>query len=265
LFVTCGALIAAAPVLLWFAQAHALVLFIHDNFLLGAKWPRDSRPLIMTLSALLRDETLALLVAAMGTLALIVRGRRVALWPLAVAAPLVSLGLLMPVFPVVQPQYLLMFLPYLALLGGVGMAAIVVQSRARMLAAVAVIGAVGVHGALVVKTQSTARDEDARASLRYVVTQTVPDATVMRAWSPGVAFRRPAFFYFSLHPEIRAVVPPQDWQRLAVGLRDGRIAPELIEMDDAMRAMPPEIVRVLESGWAPTGTGTLWRRKPAAQ
>jgi hypothetical protein len=48
---------------------------------------------------------------------------------------------------------------------------------------------------------------------------------------------------------------------LEAGLRNGRVAPELIEMDDAMRAMPSGIVRALEDGWAPTGTGNIWRRK----
>ena len=75
-----------------------------------------------------------------------------------------------------------------------------------------------------------------------------------------MAFRRPAFFYFSLHPEIRSVVPQSEWRTLEPGLRSGRIAPELVEMDAAMRAMPPEIVRALEADWAPTGTGNLWRR-----
>lgn len=177
-----------------------------------------------------------------------------------------SLVALMPLFPVVQPQYLFLWLPYAAILGGIGAAFAINRIGTtpvlRAATATIIIGAVALHGGLAIKTQSTAYETEAFDKLRYVVEQTPPDAKVLRAWSPGMAFRRPAFFYFSLHPEIRGVVPQRDWLALEAGLRNGSIAPELVEMDKAMRAMPPGVVRALEDGWAPTGTSNLWRRKP---
>lgn len=265
LAVTVGATLAALPLLAWFAGHDALGAFFTDNFLLGASWPRDSRPLVLTLSAMLRDETLLVLLSGLGVIALFARGWRAAIWPLAVVAPMISMVVLMPLFPVVQPQYLFLWLPYAAILGGIGAAFAIDRigsTRAlRSVTAALIVGAIACHGALAIKTQSTAYETAAFDKLRYTVEKTPPDTKILRAWSPGMAFRRPAFFYFSLHPEIRAVVPQRDWAALETGLRNGRITPELVEMDDAMRAMPPGIVQALEHGWAPTGTGNIWRRK----
>ena len=72
--VVAGACLVAAPMLAWFASHDALGLFITDNFLLGASWPRDTRPLVLTLSAMLRDETLLVLLSALGLIALAARG-----------------------------------------------------------------------------------------------------------------------------------------------------------------------------------------------
>lgn len=266
LAVVAGATLAAVPMLVWFASHGALGFFVTDNFLLGASWPRDMRPLVLTLSAMLRDETLLVLLFGLGIIALFARGWRAAMWPLAVIAPMISMVVLMPLFPVVQPQYLFLWLPYAAILGGIGAAFAIdrIGSTPALRTATAslVVGAVALHGVLAIKTQSTAYETEAFDKLSYVVEQTPPDAKVMRAWSAGTAFRQPAFFYFSLHPEIRGVVPQRDWLALEAGLRSGSIAPELVEMDDAMRAMPPGVVQALEDGWAPTGTGNLWRRKP---
>jgi hypothetical protein len=260
-----GATLAALPLLTWFAANDALGVFFTDNFLLGASWPRDSRQLILILSAMLRDETLLVLLPVLGVIALSARGWRAALWPLAVVAPMISMVVLMPLFPVVQPQYLFLWLPYAAILGGIGAGfateCIGNTPVLRAMTTSLILGAITLHGVLVIKTQSTAYETEAFDKLRYTVEQTPPDAKVLRAWSPGMAFRRPAFFYFSLNPEIRAVVPQRDWVMLEAGLRNGQIAPELVEMDDAMRAMPSGIVRALEDHWAPTGTGNIWRRK----
>lgn len=266
LAVVLGACLAAAPMLAWFASQNALGLFITDNFLLGASWPRDTRPLVLTLSAMLRDETLAVLLSGLGLISLATCGWKAALWPFAVAAPLFSMVVLMPLFPVVQPQYLFLWLPYAAILGGIGAAFAIERIGAtltlRAATAAIVVGLVALHGGLAIKTQSTAYETEAFDKLRYVVEQTPTDAKVLRAWSPGMAFRQSAFFYFSLHPEIRGVVPQRDWLALEAGLRNGSIAPELVEMDKAIREMPTGIVATLRDGWVPTGVGNIWRRKP---
>lgn len=260
-----GASLAALPLLIWLAGKGALGLFLTDNFLLGASWPRDSRQLVLILSALLRDETLTILLCGLGAVALFARGAKPTLWPLAIVAPMISMVVIMPLFPVVQQQYLFLWLPYAAILGGVGAAFAINRiggtPALRAVTAVLIVGVIALHGFLVIKTQSTAYETEAFDKLRYTVEQTPRDATILRAWSPGMAFRRPAFFYFSLNPEIRAVVPQRDWDALKADLSSGHIAPELVEMDDAMRAMPPGIVKALEDGWAPTGTGNIWRLK----
>ncbi len=259
-----GAIAAAVPLLGWLLANGALMPFIHDNFLLGAVWPHNPRPLILIGSAFARDETLTLVLAAIGLLAvarLPDATRRIAL---AAVAPMLSMVVLMPLFPVVQAQYMFLFLPYIALLGGIGIAAMVEQwASARTLMALTLTGAVAVHGALTIKTQSTAYDDAALQRLRYTVERTPVDATVLRGWTAGLAFRRPAFAYFSLNDEIRSVIAPRDMAALATGLTDGTIAPALVQMDDGMRSMPAPVVAAIQAGWEPTPVDGLWRRKAA--
>lgn len=260
-----GAILALAPMLVWLQTHGALSAFVTDNFLLGAHWPRDSRPLVLILAGMFRDETLILLLAAIGAFCLLSRRITVTRWPLAVLAPLLSMAVLMPLFPVVQAQYIFLFLPYLAMLAGFGVAWLVERLvdglLARALVTTLVLGSVALHGALAIKTQSTATEDNALAALRYTVEQTPADATVLRGWSRGMVFRRPAFRYFSLNPEIRAIVPAAEMNDLADGLRNAGIAPTLVEMDDAMRQMPLPVVAALTAGWQPAGIGDIWRRR----
>ncbi len=260
-----GVMLAALPFFAYFYSHGALGDFLTDNFLLGGKWIRDSDPLMKLLALEFREESLLLFLGAIGVIGLLQQGRSIALSQLASVAPLFPMVALMPFFPVVQQQYAFLLLPYIAVLGGLGAATIIraIGPAPSVFGRPSVILflLLSAHGLLVIKTQRDARDADAMNRLRYLVETTPPHATVLRSWSAGVAFRPPAFRYFSLHDEIRAVIPRTEMEALAVGIRSGKVAPEIIEMDKAMGAMPPEILTQLKAGWAPTGVGQLWRRK----
>jgi Dolichyl-phosphate-mannose-protein mannosyltransferase len=261
-----GAMLAALPILTYFYSHGALGDFLTDNFLLGAKWVHVKDPMLKLLALEFREESLLLFLAAIGVVGLLQQGRVIALSRLAIIAPLFPMIALMPLFPVVQHQYVFLFLPYVAVLGGLGAATIVralgTPPNLFVRPSIVLFLLLLAHGLLVIKTQRDAEDEDAMNRLRYVVEKTPPQATVLRSWSAGVAFRPPAFRYFSLHDEIRAVIPKPEMNALAVEIKNGKVAPEIIEMDKAMGAMPPEILTQLKAGWAPAGVGQLWRRMP---
>jgi uncharacterized membrane protein len=261
-----GALLTALPFFAYFYSHGALGDFLTDNFLLGAKWMHDSDPLMKLLALEFREESLLLFLSAIGVVGMLQQGRAIALSHLAIVAPLFPMLALMPIFPVVQQQYAFLLLPYIAVLGGLGAATIIraigTPPNLFVRPSIVLFALLLAHGLLVIKTQRDARDEDALNRLRYVVEKTPARATVLRSWSAGVAFRPPAFRYFSLHDEIRAVIPKPEMDALAGDLRSGKVAPEIIEMDKAMADMPPEILTQLKAGWAPVGVGQLWRRKP---
>jgi len=260
-----SAMVAALPLLFYFWSHGALGDFIEDNFRLGAKWPHKVGTSISILSQICKEEGLFIFLVGIGLIECLKLKPDVAMWRLAILAPLFSMMLFIPVFPVVQSQYIFLFLPYVAILGGIGavfVARPLVEPKYKILQPILIIFlAIVVHGVPVVKIEWGQRNAVTLDVLRYVVEQTPPSVTVMRAWSTGVAFRRPAYFYFSLHDEIQSIIPDKSYAQLRDGLRSGSIAPEIIEMDESMKQMPREIVDILKQGWEPTGIDTLWRRQ----
>jgi 4-amino-4-deoxy-L-arabinose transferase-like glycosyltransferase len=267
--VVIGAAISALPVLYYFWSHGALADFIKDNFLLGAKWKHDPQPMLRALAHIGWEDGLFMFLVGIGLIECLRLKQDVAISRLAILAPLFSMVLFMPVFPAVQPQYIFLFLPYAAILGGIGaqfVARTLVMPEHKILKPVVILFLIiVVHGVSLTQSEWSQRNIDNNVTtletLRYVVEHTPPDATIMRAWSTGVALRSPAFFYFSLHGEIRALIPDTSFAELRDGLRSGNINPAVIEMDPNMEAMPKEVVDALKSGWEPTGIGTLWRRK----
>lgn len=272
-----AAVLAALPLVFYFWSHGALGDFIKDNFLLGAKWTRNTSLIKDWFFLICREDGLFIFLVAVGLIECLRLKPDLAIWRLAILAPLFSMVLFMPIFPVVQRQYIFLFLPYAAILGGFGAAAVtrpLVAPEHKILRPVVPVVAlflvVVLHGVSLARNEWSQRNDwrwwagahDVTLdTLRYVIEQTPPDATVMRACSTGVAFRTPAYFYASLHPEIRHLISDTSFAELRDGLRSGRVSPAVIQMDKCMELMPKEIVDALKSGWEPTGIGTLWRRK----
>jgi len=272
-----AAVLAALPLVFYFWSHGALGDFIKDNFLLGAKWTRNTSLIKDWFFLICREDGLFSFLVAVGLIECLRLKPDLAIWRLAILAPLFSMVLFMPIFPVVQRQYIFLFLPYAAILGGFGAAAVtrpLVAPEHKILRPVVPVVAlflvVVLHGVSLARNEWSQRNDwrwwagahDVTLdTLRYVIEQTPPDATVMRACSTGVAFRTPAYFYASLHPEIRHLISDTSFAELRDGLRSGRVSPAVIQMDKCMELMPKEIVDALKSGWEPTGIGTLWRRK----
>jgi hypothetical protein len=256
-----GAALAAAPVLLWFAARGALDEFLRQNFLLNARWPAQT-PVARMAGLFASENPLLLALAVAGVAAGLAPARRgQALFAL---APLASLLAGLAVVPIALAQYYFLALPFLSVFSGLALATAAARPRGRLGAAAAALLALAVAGSgarHVERARREPRGADVLAKLEYVVTQTPASASVLSSWSPGLIYRRPAFFYWSLHREIRRVIPPAEYEELRAGLESGRISPELVEMDKHMLRLPEPIVRHLEAHYAPVGVGTLWRRK----
>jgi len=78
--------------------------------------------------------------------------------------------------------------------------------------------------------------------LRYVLEHTAPDDQVMDGWLGTGVFRPHAFYYFFMHPELRAMVPKQEIDSYAKALETGKIRPALITLDRDLAALGPRFV-----------------------
>ena len=58
-------------------------------------------------------------------------------------------------------------------------------------------------------------------NIRYVLQNTTPTETVLDGFTGLGVFRPHAFFYFSLHDEIRAMLTDEDWAELLKGFQSG--------------------------------------------
>jgi hypothetical protein len=243
------------------------IQFVGSNFLGDAMWPRNYQiGLEIVIKTMLSDTLFcALFVAGLHTINRF-WAKDDRMDPLGVVMrPLVSLIVGLLVIPIAQQQYFFLMLPYVAIIGG-WMAVRLVDKAAsrwpgqRLLPAAAVLLAM-VYAASHLAGAFATPDRMALDKVRYLTEHTPPQSTVLAGWSPGVAFRRPAFFYTVLHNEIRYFIPPVVFQHLIGDLRAGRNRPEVIDFDDDLRAVPGLAAYVAEA-YTPTGVSTLWRRKP---
>lgn len=257
LWVKLGGILALLPIVLDYLAHGALTDFIRDNFLLGSRWPRDPLSFLWIGYRFLRLEPLVAILAAAGLLTIFNKRE----W-FAVTGPLLALVVFMPVFPVVQRQYLFLLLPYLAIAAGYALDRFLQQSgKQKILAPLVALLLLG-HIVSVAAYERQRTNEQELNTLRYVIGQTPPDAKILRGWSAGMALRPIAFRYFSLHGEFQALLQPSDIDELAAILQDKTRAPMLVEYDEAMRAMPAPIPALIEKGWEPSGTASLYKKRP---
>lgn len=257
-----GAAVAAAPVLIWFTLRGALGAFWYYNFLLNSGWQRSS--FSWDLLAL-RYDGIFFMLMLLGAMVLVWRAFRPDRQPLLlfVVLPLLSLVVGGAFLPVVQKQYIFMLLPFAAVCGSIAIQNLLQAMKSKW------VMPIGIAVLLVMVLLSTARnlelsfyrrDAETRAKLAFLL-RTVPfDGAVLGSWSPGIAFRRPAWFYFFLHGEIQSMIPAEAYQKLADDLHTGAIRPALVDFDHFMADLPPGVVAEIKHLYRPTGVADLQRR-----
>jgi hypothetical protein len=105
------------------------------------------------------------------------------------------------------------------------------------------------------------RNDRQLAALRYVLENTERDGAVMDGWQGVGVFRPHAYFYWMLHAEIKAMLTRQQIRQLLEDLRQGRIAPALVNLDNDLWTLSPEITAFLEEAYAPAGIDSIRLRK----
>jgi len=262
-----GAVLVIVPILAFFAVHDALWDFFRSNFVTNAIWPRSSLHLARwRVEEFLQDDPIFAALSFAGSILLLKRWWTGDTMVSAIVLPMASLAIGFPVLPSPQQQYLFLIIPFAAIPAGIAADAVADLASRHLAARISNAAVIMVPVAVAALNLDDAlhRPDQAKtlAKLEYIVRQTPANATVMGGWSPGLAFRKPAFFYWFLHSEIRAQVPPAAWRDLDEGLRSGSVRPEVVDLDGDLQQLPPDIVAYFRSAYAPTGIGTLWRRRP---
>ena len=262
-----GMAAAILPVLWLFARRGALGEFFHHNVVLVLLWPRDfAGEGWRWLGLALAKDTMFMGLAVLG---LGLLGRRLRRRPhtglgTIVVLTVVASAIGFVVLPIAQRQYLFMTAPFAAIAAAVGAGWLAERwsraARPRLVTMLPglVMGYFVFHAAL----QLGHPDRVAIAKLDHLLHHTAPGDTVLSGWSPGVAFRRPAFHFGFPHQEVRTFIPPAMIAELAADLRSGRVHPAMVDFDADLRALGPELEAAVRAHYEPTGVSTLWRRKP---
>ena len=262
-----GTVVAIVPVLLLFAGRGALADFFQHNVVLVILWPRDfaAEGWLWLARAAAKDTMfMVLAVMGLGLLARQLRRRPQTGLGTIVVLTVVASGIGFVVLPIAQRQYLFMTAPFAAMAAAVAAGWLAERwsaaAKPRWVAALPtmVIAYFIFHAVL----QLGHPDRIAIAKLDYVLHNSTPSDTVLTGWSPGVAFRRPAFHYGFVHQEVRTFIPPAMVEALVADMRSGRVHPALVDFDADLQALGPALSAAIRERYEPTGVSTLWRRRP---
>jgi len=218
--------------------------FFRNNFLLNVKWRlRTGRNVLDTLATSWPVAVLAV-VGALPTLRRLHRRAAPDHGDVLLLCTLAGLLAGIAVMPVPYRQYYLMPLAVACLLAAKGLV-LLVDLAPRRAQAWLVAGAATVLLIWPVRDlkQSFAYQDPGQMNrLRYVLEHTAPDDPVMDGWLGTGVFRPHAFYYFFMHPELRAMVSKQEIDGYAKALETGKIRPALITLDRDLAGLGPRFV-----------------------
>lgn len=234
--------------------------FVRNNFLLNVKWRlRTSRNVLDTLATSWPVALLAI-AGAVPTLRRLRRRSRLDYGDVLLLCTLAGLLAGIAVMPVPYKQYYLMPLAVACLLAAKGLVLVIDLAPRRgqpflIAAAAALLLSWPVRD---LKQAYAYQDPGQMNRLRYVLEQTAPDEPVMDGWLGTGVFRPHAFYYFFMHPELRAMVSKQEIDDYAKALETGKIRPALITLDRDLAGLGPRFVAFVRRNLA-TRDGLFYR------
>lgn len=188
------------------------------------------------------------------------RRTTVAAWPLAIgtasaAAAATSLTIASPFFrhPLAYPA-----------LGTIALVAVAVLLRRRRLhaAAAVVLAGTAVYQAQQALWMSGLSNQEQLRAMRVVHAATEPADSVLDGFSGYGWFRPHAWFYFFVHPGVRAAIPAEATAGLRNLIARADDAPRVVIEDRHLLAVIPEVATLLEGRYQPVEAGgtVIWTR-----
>jgi hypothetical protein len=234
--------------------------FIHNNFLLNAKWRMHSGRHIQKV---LVTSWPVVALALVGAAAAVVRFRRARQRRYGDVLLLCTLGGLIAgllIVPAAYRQYYLMPLPIVCVFAAQGLGVLVDRARERSRTWL-VIGAAAVFlvwPAVDLAKSFVQRDDRQTTRLRYVFEHTSPTDTVLDGWIGTAVFRPHPGHYFFMHGELRVMLTESEKDAYVDALE--KAPPALIALDDELVAIGPRFMRFVRSNYV-SDDGLFFRRR----
>jgi len=151
--------------------------------------------------------------------------------------------------------------PALALLAVATVALLVRRGRLHAAAAVVLV-ATSVYQAQQALWMSGLSNRDQLRAMQAVHAATGPDDTVLDGFSGYGWFRPHAWFYFFVHPGVRAAIPDAAAKDLHDVLASASKAPSVVIVDDHLRALIPNVAALLDAHYEPieANAAVIWVR-----
>jgi hypothetical protein len=92
------------------------------------------------------------------------------------------------------------------------------------------------------------------------MSSTAPDAVVLDGWSGYGVFRPHAWYYWMLHPGVRAMLPASAGATLTDLVGTDAIHPDLIVLDSSLEAFDPDLEALVRSRYRYSGQPKIWVR-----
>jgi 4-amino-4-deoxy-L-arabinose transferase-like glycosyltransferase len=244
-----GVLIPCVATWLGFAIIGSSHEFIEKNFLLNAHWKMKA-PVLASLGPFF-IETWVILLLALGGMILKQSSTHLdkfSIIDLQLIFMLIGLLAGLWIIPIARQQYFLMFVPLVALFASRCVLNFTCNLPTK-LQPVILYGSI--FGFLLLpisefRASLKVRNQKQLAALKFVMENSSKSDLVMDGWRGMGVFRPHAFYYYFLHPEIRAMLPKDDLNEFLDGLEAGRIRPKLIVIDSNIQQLSPRFVRYVD-------------------
>jgi hypothetical protein len=235
--------------------------FVQKNFLLNAGWKVRLSPLPV-LSLFFVESWPVILLACGGCFLL--RPSRADWCQCIICATLTGLLAGLWAIPVAREQYFLMLIPLLALVGARYLLHLSeeIPSGVRQIVLSVALVALAVLPALDLKAEFKRTNREQLRQLRFVMEHSTPSETVMDGWRGLGVFRPHAFYYYFLHPEIRAMLPAKDLDAFLSDLEAGRNKPKIIVLDDNLRQLSDRFTDYMKQHYVLSNEPGIYVRKP---
>jgi len=151
--------------------------------------------------------------------------------------------------------------PALALLAVATIALLICRGRLHAAAAVVLV-ATSVYQAQQALWMSGLSNGDQLRAMQTVHAATGPADTVLDGFSGYGWFRPHAWFYFFVHPGVRAAIPGAAVAELHDGLASASMTPSVVIVDSHLRALVPDVATLLDARYEPVEVdgAVIWVR-----
>lgn len=255
-----GCLVPLVLLAIGFARQGAFFDLLHGTLVVSAVWPERFSPLPYLQQVWQVSPLASVLAVAAFVRYLVQLRRREAVERADYLVVLAFAGLFGGTFVISVPwaQYHLLYLPLGALLAA-GLVVELVGPRDGRLAVVLLLLASG--PLLALRTWPQQLNDHSVRQLRFVLENSRPDETVLDGWMSRAPFRPHAYRYYFLNNEMRLLLPRAERLSFLLALRDGRINPKLIMLDEHLELWCRDAVPFYHRYYRPTEVGPIWIRK----